>query len=79
MKSTPNLKWLDSLGRRDFENGATLEEIRRVFKQCADLQSELARVSDLLRYVAHLRLPLGDTVIEHLDFERQKQIHELLK
>ena len=32
----------------------------------------------LLRYVAHTRLPLGETVFEHLDDERQRQVHELL-
>ncbi len=44
-----------------------------------DLKQQLAAVTELLRYAAHARLPLGDTVIEHLDFERQKLISEALK
>ncbi len=44
-----------------------------------ELRQQLADVTDLLRYAAHARLPLGDTAIEHLDFERQKLISEALE
>ena len=35
---TRNLKWFRSLKKRDFDNGAVLEEIEDVFKRIAELE-----------------------------------------
>jgi hypothetical protein len=43
------------------------------------LTAEVARLKRLLRYVAYQRLPLGDTVFDHLDFERQKELAAAIK
>lgn len=48
------------------------------FAQEEELRTQIATLKELLRYVAYLRLPIGDMVFDHLDFNRQKQIHELL-
>lgn len=42
---TRDLKWFDSLGRRDFENQAVLNEIRAVFKERDQLRAALDKPS----------------------------------
>jgi len=43
------------------------------------LEAEVKRLRELLRYVAYLRMPLGDKVIEMLDPDRAKEIREALR
>lgn len=49
MGETKTLKWFDSLKRRDFENGATTDEIREVFKNSNELQAKVERLERALR------------------------------
>jgi hypothetical protein len=39
-----NLKWFDSLTKRDFDNGAVIDEIRDVFKERDEFRFELQRI-----------------------------------
>ena len=56
MTELRDLKWFDSLKRRDFENGAVLDEIRDVFKaresigSGASLGDALDRLESLVDY-----------------------------
>lgn len=46
MKNRPEvgtLEWFDSLSKRDFDNGATLDEIAKVFKERDELRKQLKR------------------------------------
>lgn len=43
-----DVKWFDSLSRRDFENGATLDEIRRIIKERDVLKEQVAKLQTTL-------------------------------
>lgn len=55
------------------------KEFRDWWTEMRDCKNELIAVKEMLRYVAYLRLLAGDTVFDHLDFERQKTIHDMIK
>jgi hypothetical protein len=73
MAKLMTLKTFDSLRRRDFENGATLDEIAQVFKA-----HELTRDALKLCIGRHADVPFADVVDSAVDgyIEAAKQLRQ---